>query len=100
MHYYGGGDMIPKPKYKAMVRHARRIVEQYAEHPGPFGVNPSIVFGSMSAASVNGQAQRVSDREVKEAWPYIVKEIGLVQDMWGEWTLPGRESIVDEFRGR
>lgn len=89
--------MIPKPKFKAMVKYAKFIIDQYAEHPGPFGVNATNVF-AFGRVKVGSEYQNVSDQDANEAWPYIVRELGLVRDQYGEWTLPGREITQESLQ--
>lgn len=84
--------MVPRPKYKAMLKRAKHVIDQLAESPGPFGINARSVF-SLSGVKVRGEMVRVTEREAFDAWPYICKDLGLVMDSFGEWTLPGRELL-------
>lgn len=92
--------MIPKPKFKAILKYAKFIIDQYAEQSESsfFGVSHSKIFG-IARIDVGGRTVTVSDREAAEAWPYIVKELGLVKDSYGEWTLPGYEMTSEKLEG-
>lgn len=88
--------MVPRPKYKAMLKRAKSFIDQMAESPGPFGVSASLVF-SCVRINVNGKLEGVSREEAVEAWPHITKQLGLVQDDYGEWSLPGREMTPQQL---
>ena len=92
------GRAVPKAKYKAMLRHARFVLEQYLEHPGPFDLSPRQLF-SLARFKVGDRIEDVTDREVALAWPHIVKELGLTPAGYGPdlWTVPGRKVDPEEM---
>lgn len=92
------GRAVPKAKYKAMLRHARFLLKQYMEHPGPFDFSPKMFF-SLARLRVGDRVESVSDREVELAWPHIVKELCLIPAGYGPdlWTVSGRKVDPEEM---
>ena len=82
--------MIDKSKYKKLKKHVQeRLMEQAGS--SFIAVDKSFLYHSLRGV-ING-------REIDEAWKYIVKDLGLVDDGTGTntWTLPGRGFTVESF---
>lgn len=88
--------MVPRPTYRAMVQHARRIVQQIAQDPHPFGVTPTQLFSY--PIRVGDRDVRIRKEAAEEVWPSIAKDLGLVPDGFGCWTLPGRAITMESAR--
>lgn len=81
--------MIPKPKYKRLLKAVKAELDN--QHGNDFIAITQGRFSIGLKVKMGDREQFITDREVAEAWPYIVKELGLVDDgtKTDTWTLPG-----------
>lgn len=86
--------MIPKPKYRALRKRVKAVIDKQLVEDRAFIAVEKYWF----------KLHGLSDRELDEAWPHIVKDLGLVDDGTGydTFTLPGHGIMenVDELYHR
>lgn len=88
--------VIPKPIYKQVVKAVQaQLDEQLADSQRAF-VALSKGWFSMMQVYEHGRARPIRRQELDKAWPYIIKELGLVDDRTRTqtYTLPGH-GILD-----